>query len=477
MDSSHHCDAEVVREAALLRFHHKDNAALLTIQMAHRSRLVDEGILRLQPLYVLSLCRQPNWKLIVWFSSDPVCAFQSMSNIANNMRKNVLFGTGNNVVIQDVRNLQLDGSLRYGFEKSKVKPSDWSGAVYAIETQEMGPSNGPQPLCHFWANESKFINLGPQPYAEKYTGVFARFTTEVTNVITALPFDLTHMRGTKPTRHRRYAPNILSNVNEPNLLAILNHPMQTVFERLSIGLVLVAAWDTLSKIPPNGSYQGLGGLVDHVTRLHPEILLPTIDVGAQFLLHPIERCAIDLMYAHFLVAGAKRVWVVIPQEHTKRVDEVISGEYHSIGAGNSRPLTPSDPDAVGGCYSGHRRLFLHPSFLVTRKIPFTITVQSPGDIVLIDGRAYSEAWDIGTNLVLRQRILTHSAALQAPAHVEYCDCPSAPKEPVDTANTIASWIHSAVPFLHMNTGDISASSDPKVVQFRSLLLCMFPGCM
>jgi len=46
----------------------------------------------------------------------------------------------------------------------------------------------------------------------------------------------------------------------------------------------------------------------------------------------------------------------------------------------------------------HRELFLHPNFLASQNIPFSIAVQQQGDIILADARSGHEGWNTGMNV-------------------------------------------------------------------------------
>ena len=94
----------------------------------------------------------------------------------------------------------------------------------------------------------------------------------------------------------------------------------------------------------------------------------------------------NLLSINYLHAGAPKVWYAVAAgEDAQRLEQMCEGHYHH---------------AKNGCpeYMRHKRALISPAILKKAGIPFTTTVQYPGDAMITFPRSYHFGFNTGFNV-------------------------------------------------------------------------------
>jgi hypothetical protein len=208
-----------------------------------------------------------------------------------------------------------------------------------------------------------------------------------------------------------YLSGVGDNVFGESIAHIVDHPLKDVLAYLPQCLALGGAlreWNDADA--PGVESLEAEAYFKNVDRLGDGTVRPWSYAGTYLSLFALHREDANLPSANLHIAGASKIWIGITEEGMKRLNDLI-GEH------------------MKSCFTHHRRLFIHPNFLIRHNIPFNVAFQQPGDLILSDALGAHEGWNAGENCALACNYVdSHSVAFLA-SHMFDATRPSTGKWP------------------------------------------------
>jgi len=136
-------------------------------------------------------------------------------------------------------------------------------------------------------------------------------------------------------------------------------------------------------LPAKGLYAGkrLLSTRSHYPGIHSPYAYVSTGPGAMFALHVED---FYLLSANLLHAGAPKIWAVVHPSHSDKLEACL--------------VTHLGLEAKCSQFVRHQNIMLPPSLFRQWQIRFALVCQKPGDLILLNNRAYHMGGNVGANI-------------------------------------------------------------------------------
>ncbi|KAK3918261.1 Lysine-specific demethylase 4D [Frankliniella fusca] len=193
--------------------------------------------------------------------------------------------------------------------------------------------------------------------------------------------------------------------NSPIMYAA-NMDLKTLGEDLQVEVNL--------KITENASMSEMQSLIKYLGEEgddYPGINRPTVYVGTEASLFQCHREDVSLQAINMHVAGAPKIWFVVPPKYLNAFCKVV--EKLGLSA-EERQCTS---------ILQHKFFFLDPRVLLQEKIPVHTIIQRPGDIVYLLPNAVHFGFNVGWNVNEAVNCCSKTYCLPGMLAPQRCNCP------------------------------------------------------